>query len=151
MRKLAAGKFQSFSAGSQRKGVVNPFARKVLQAHAFPTDGLRSKCWEEFSGEGMPAMDFVITVCDAAAGEACPLWPGQPITAHWGIEDPAAVSGSDLEKERAFETAFQYLFRRVSAFAALPIKSLDTIRLTAEVRRIGSLAVSTAKTLEAGS
>lgn len=150
LRKLGAGKFRSFSAGSQPKGVVNPLALKVLGAHGYPTDGLRSKGWEEYSGEGAPTMDFVITVCDSAAGEACPLWPGQPITAHWGIEDPAAVEGSELEKERAFETAFQYLSRRIGAFAALPIKSLDAVRLTSEVRRIGTLDGSTAKAREAG-
>lgn len=151
LRKLGAGKFRSFSAGSQPKGVVNPFALKVLEAHGYPTDGLRSKSWEEFSLQGAPAMDFVITVCDNAAGEACPLWPGQPITAHWGIEDPAAVMGSDVEKERAFETAFSYLSRRIGAFAALPINSLDAIRLTAEVRGIGRLDGSTAKAREVGS
>lgn len=137
LRRVGAGKLHAFSAGSQPKGVVNPFALKVLAAHGYPTDNLRSKSWSEFSAPGAPTMDFVITVCDSAAGEACPLWPGQPITAHWGIEDPAAVEGSDIEKERAFEQAFKFLSRRIEAFAALPIASLDTVRLRTEMLRIG--------------
>ena len=98
LRKDGAGRFTSDSAGSRPKGAVNPFAIKVLDAYGYPTDGFRSKSWDEFAGPGAPAMDFVFTVCDGAAGEACPVWPGQPMTAHWGIEDPAAVEGSGIEK-----------------------------------------------------
>jgi arsenate reductase len=137
LRKVGTGKFVAFSAGSQPKGVVNPLALKVLGLHGYPTEDLRSKSWTEFSRPDAPRMDFVITVCDNAAGESCPVWPGKPITAHWGIEDPAAVEGSDLEKERAFETAFRYLSRRIEAFASLPIANLDQVRLQAEMHRIG--------------
>lgn len=149
LRKLGAGKFNAYSAGSQPKGTVNPFALKVLAAHGVATDGFRSKSWEEFSGPGAPVMDFVITVCDSAAGEACPLWPGQPINAHWGIEDPAAAEGTDIDKERAFEQAFRFLSRRIEAFAALPVASLDAIRLRNEMQRIGRLEGATAKAGEA--
>ena len=102
LRKDGAGRFRAFSAGSHPKGAVNPFALKVLESIDYPTEGLRSKSWDEFAAPGAPEMDFVFTVCDNAAGEVCPVWPGQPMTAHWGIEDPAAVEGTDLEKERAF-------------------------------------------------
>lgn len=145
LRKVGRTKFQAFSAGSQPKGVVNPFALKVLAAHEYPTDGFRSKSWEEFSGPDAPRMDFVVTVCDSAAGEACPLWPGQPITAHWGIEDPAAVEGTDIDKERAFEQAFRYLSRRIEAFASLPVASLDALRLESEMRRIGRMEGASGK------
>jgi arsenate reductase len=150
LRKVGTGKFRAFSAGSQPKGVVNPFALKTLAAHNYPTDGFRSKNWSEFSGPDAPHMDFVITVCDSASGEACPLWPGQPITAHWGIEDPAAVEGSDIDKERAFEQAYRYLARRIEAFAALPITSLDSLRLAAEMRRIGHMEGASVKAAEGG-
>ncbi len=143
LRKAGAGKFQSYSAGSHPKGMVNPFALKVLAAHGYPTDGLRSKSWNELAGPGAPAMDFVVTVCDSAAGEACPLWRGSPVTAHWGIEDPAAVEGSDLDKERAFEQAFRYLSRRIEAFASLPVSGLDAIKLRAELSRIGRMEGAT--------
>jgi arsenate reductase len=139
LRKVGTGKFAAFSAGSQPKGVVNPLALKVLGLHGYPTEDLRSKSWTEFSRPDAPRMDFVITVCDNAAGESCPVWPGKPITAHWGIEDPAAVEGSDLEKERAFKTAFRYLSRRIEAFASLPIANLDQVRLQAEMHRIGRM------------
>jgi protein-tyrosine-phosphatase len=139
LRKVGRGKFQAYSAGSQSKGTVNPFALKVLSAHEVPADGARSKSWSEFARPYSPQMDFVITVCDSAAGEVCPVWPGQPMTAHWGIEDPAAVEGTDIDKERAFEQAFRFLLRRIEAFAALPIDSLDRLRLGAELRRIGRM------------
>lgn len=148
LRGVGAGKFRSFSAGSQPKGTVNPFALKVLAAHRYSTEGFRSKSWEEYSGADAPSMDFVITVCDSAAGEACPLWPGRPITAHWGIEDPATVEGTDIEKERAFERAFQFLSRRIEAFAALPVASLNSLRLQAEMRRIGRIEGATSKAME---
>ena len=139
LRKDGAGRFNAFSAGSHPKGTVNPFALKVLGAYGYPTDGYRSKGWEEFAAPGAPVMDFVFTVCDSAAGETCPVWPGQPMTAHWGIEDPAAVEGSDIEKERAFVTAFKYLKNRISVFISLPIRSLDKMALGAKLRDIGRL------------
>lgn len=145
LRHVGEGKFQAFSAGSHPKGAVNPFALKVLAAHGYSTTGFRSKNWEEFSGEGAPELDFVVTVCDNAAGEACPLWPGRPVTAHWGIEDPAAVEGTDIEKERAFEEAFRFLSRRIEAFVALPVESLDALKMEAEMKRIGRLAGASQK------
>ena len=132
-----AGRFHAFSAGSQPKGVVNPFALKVLEGRGYPTEGLRSKSWEEFARSGAPVMDFVFTVCDNAAGEACPVWTGQPVTAHWGIEDPTAVQGTDIQKELAFDMAFYYLERRISLFRNLPLKSLDQLALGARLRGIG--------------
>lgn len=139
LRKLGAGRFNAFSAGSQPKGVVNPFALKALADHDYPTDGYRSKSWDEFAAPGAPKMDFVFTVCDSAAGETCPFWPGQPMTAHWGIEDPAAVEGSDIDKERAFNDAFRYMHNRIAAFTALPMKSLDSLSLQNRLRDIGRL------------
>jgi arsenate reductase len=139
LRKDGVGRFVAFSAGSHPKGVVNPFALKVLAAHGYPAEGYRSKSWDEFAGPGAPTMDFVFTVCDNAAGEACPIWPGQPRTAHWGIEDPAAVEGTDIDKERAFNEAFRYLRNRIAAFVALPLKSLDALSLKAKLRDIGRL------------
>lgn len=139
LRKDGAGRFAAFSAGSQPKGTVNPFALKVLKDFGYPADGFRSKSWDEFAGPDAPRMDFVFTVCDGAAGEACPVWPGQPVTAHWGIEDPAAVEGADIDKERAFVQAFRFMKNRISAFLALPVASLDEASLTAKLRRIGTL------------
>jgi arsenate reductase len=139
LRKDGAGRFNAFSAGSQPKGVVNPFALKVLEALDYPTDGFRSKAWDEFAVPEAPQMDFVFTVCDSAAGEACPIWPGQPITAHWGIEDPAAVEGTDLEKERAFTQAARFLKNRISAFLSLPLSSIDRLTLQSRLRDIGGL------------
>lgn len=133
LRKEGAGRFNVFSAGSQPKQAVNPFALKVLAALDYPTDGLRSKAWDEFAVAGAPVMDFVFTVCDSAAGETCPIWPGQPMTAHWGIEDPASVQGNDIEKERAFSTAARFLKNRIGAFLSLPMESIDRMAL----RRIG--------------
>jgi arsenate reductase len=139
LRRDGAGRFNAFSAGSQPKGIVNPFALDVLESLKFPIDGLRSKSWEEFAAPDAPLMDFVFTVCDNAAGEKCPVWPGQPMTAHWGIEDPAAVEGTDIQKEAAFVTAARYLKNRISAFSNLPFKSLDKMSLTAQLREIGQL------------
>lgn len=143
LRKEGAGRFKAFSAGSQPKGVVNPFALKVLGAYGYPVEGYRSKSWDEFAAPGAPVMDFVFTVCDSAAGEACPFWPGQPMTAHWGIEDPAAVEGTDMEKEAAFVTAFKQMRNRISAFTALPVKSLDRMSLKARLDAIGQLEGAT--------
>jgi arsenate reductase len=137
LRKDGAGKFNAFSAGSQPKGIVNPFALKVLAASDYPTEGLRSKSWQEFAAADAPVMDFVFTVCDNAAGEACPVWPGQPMTAHWGIDDPAAAEGSDIDKERAFVQAFRFLKNRIGVFTALPISRLDAVALGAKLREIG--------------
>ncbi len=149
LRQEGAGRFRAFSAGSQPKGVVNPFALETLGAHDYPTDGYRSKSWEEFAGADAPQMDFVFTVCDSAAGEACPVWPGQPMTAHWGIEDPAAVEGTDVEKQRAFNEAFRFLRNRIRAFVALPLRSLDAMTLKTKLGDIGRLEGATAKAGEA--
>ena len=119
------------------KGTVNPYALKTLQEFDCSIDGLRSKSWDEYSGPDAPKMDFVFTVCDNAAGEACPVWPGQPMTAHWGIEDPAAVEGSDVEKQRAFNLAYRYLKNRISLFLAIPISRLDNLALKNKLREIG--------------
>jgi protein-tyrosine-phosphatase len=143
LAKDGAGRFQAFSAGSQPKGEVNPFALKVLESFGYPATGFRSKNWEEFSGPDAPTMDFVFTVCDSAAGEVCPIWPGQPMTAHWGIEDPAAVDGTDLEKETAFVKAQRYLKNRIVAFTNLPLSSIDKLSLGAKLRDIGRLDGST--------
>ena len=139
LAKDGGGRFRAFSAGSHPKGSVNPFAIKVLDSFGYPTDGARSKSWNEFSGPDAPRMDFVFTVCDNAAGEVCPFWPGQPMTAHWGIEDPAAVEGGDLDKERAFVTAFRYLKNRIVAFSAIPIERLDRLTLQKNLTAIGRL------------
>ena len=139
LRKDGARRFRAFSAGSHPKGVVNPVALRILEHYGFPTEGLRSKSWNEFATPDAPPLDFVFTVCDNAAGEVCPVWPGQPMTAHWGIEDPAAVEGSDLEKERAFVLALRYLRNRISVFASLPIKSLDEVALSNRLRDIGRM------------
>lgn len=127
MNKDGVGHFRAYSAGSQPKGTVNPVALRVLQRLEYPTEGLRSKSWEEFARPGAPVMDFVFTVCDDAAGEACPIWPGRPMTAHWGIEDPAAVEGTELEKEAAFVAAHRLLKNRIDAFINLPLKSIDAL------------------------
>ena len=145
LRKDGGDRFRAFSAGSMPKGAVNPFALKVLESYGYPIDGLTSKSWQVFAGVGAPRMDFVLTVCDSAAGEACPLWPGQPITAHWGIEDPAAVEGSDVDKERAFVTAFRYLKNRVSLLVNLPVASLNRLALTTRLQDIGRVEGSTSK------
>ena len=145
LRKDGAGRFNSFSAGSMPKGAVNPFALDVLESYGYPTDGLASKRWDAFAGPAAPAMDFVLTVCDNAAGEACPLWPGQPMTAHWGIEDPAAVEGSDLDKERAFVTAFRRLRNRISLLVNLPVESLSRLALTRHLQDIGRIEGSTSR------
>jgi arsenate reductase len=137
LRKAASRNFRAFSAGSQPKGVVNPFAIKVLKSLDFPTDNLRSKSWEEFARPDAPVMDFVFTVCDNAAGESCPVWPGQPMTAHWGIEDPAEVEGTDLQKEAAFIAALRYLKNRIAIFTSLPLGSIDKLSLRTRLRDIG--------------
>ena len=133
----ARGRFRGFSAGSHPKGAVHPLALTLLERMGLPTEGLRSKAWDEFSQPGAPLLDFAFTVCDNAAGEVCPIWPGQPMTAHWGQPDPAAVVGTDLEKVSAFREAFRILERRIELFTALPIASLEQLALRNKVREIG--------------
>lgn len=131
------GKYVAHSAGSQPTGTVNPFALSTLQALSLPTDGFRSKSWEEFARPSAPALDFVFTVCDNAAGEACPVWPGQPMTAHWGLPDPAAVVGNDAEKAKAFMSTAVTLKRRIDLMLSLPMKSLDAMAIQRSVTDIG--------------
>jgi arsenate reductase len=150
LRKDGAGRFRAFSAGSTPKGAVHPMALRVLEDSDYPIDGMRSKSWQEFATPAAPAMDFVFTVCDNAAGEACPIWPGQPMTAHWGIEDPAAVEGTDLEKRAAFLTAFRYMKNRIGAFISLPLGSIDRLSLGTKLRDIGRFDGATLSTPKAG-
>jgi arsenate reductase len=131
------GKFRGFSAGSHPKGEVHPLALELLAGQRFPTEGLRSKSWNDFAGAGAPNLDFVFTVCDQAAGEACPFWPGQPYTAHWGVPDPAAVTGSLDEQRRAFKDAFLVLRRRIELFACLPFEKVSGLALGERLRDIG--------------
>ncbi len=130
-------KFNAFSAGSHPTGLVNPFAIKNLTNHGLSVEGLRSKSWEEFAVVGAPIMDFVFTVCDNAAGESCPIWPGQPMTAHWGVEDPAAVEGSEEKKLAAFNRIGMYLENRIKLFVALPFSKLDHLKIKEEIDAIG--------------
>jgi len=139
LRHWGKGRFNAFSAGSFLKATVNPLAIELLQAMKLPTDGLRSKSWSEFARPDAPVMDFVITVCDQAANEVCPIWPGQPITAHWGIPDPAAVEGTDAEKMAAFRDAYRRLDARIKLFVSLPMDKLDRLMLKREAERIGRL------------
>src|SRR5208283_707772 len=143
LRKVGGGRFQALSAGSHPKGAVNHFGLKVLEDDKYPTEGLRSKSWEEFAKPGSPVMDFVFTVCATAAAETCPVWPGQPMTAHWGIEDPAAVEGTNIQKEAAFVLATRYLRNRITIFSSLPMRSLDKMALNAKLREIGELEGAT--------
>ena len=137
LNKRGQGKFRAFSAGSHPTGRVNPHALELLQKLGYSTDGLRSKNWDEFAAPGAPPLDFVFTVCDNAAGEVCPVWPGQPITAHWGIPDPAAVEGTDEQKRKAFNDAFLILERRISLFLSLPLRSLEQLVLQERLSEIG--------------
>jgi len=130
-------RFRGFSAGSHPKGEVHPLALEVLHRNNYLTDGLRSKDWSEFSGANAPQMDFVFTVCDQAAAEVCPVWPGQPMTAHWGVADPAAVQGDEVARMMAFRTAFRELQNRISIFVNLPIASLDKLKLQEKLEEIG--------------
>ena len=138
LNQLGAGRYRAYSAGSQPAGRVNPYAVELLQRNRFRTDSLRSKNWEEFAQPDAPAMDFVLTVCDNAAGEVCPVWPGQPMSAHWGVPDPAAAQGTEEEKQRAFSDAFITLNRRITIFLALPFDKLDKLSLQSELHRIGT-------------
>ncbi len=132
-----SGRFRAYSAGSHPKGAVHPQALALLERVGLSTEGLRSKAWDEFAQPGAPPLDFVFTVCDNAAGEVCPIWPGQPLTAHWGQPDPAAVEGTDLEKANAFREAFRTLGRRIDLFLSLPLATLDRLALGNKVREIG--------------
>jgi len=134
---LGRGRFRAFSAGSHPSGAVNPFVREMIERQGQPTEHLRSKSWDEFAAAGAPALDFVFTVCDNAAGEVCPFWPGQPMTAHWGVEDPAAVTGEDDAKRAAVMKAFIQLKRRIELFLALPINKLDNMSLQKSLDDIG--------------
>lgn len=137
MNAAAPARFRAYSAGSHPAGRVNPFALELLAKNRYPTEGLRSKNWDEFAVPGAPPLHFVFTVCDNAAGEACPVWPGQPVTAHWGIPDPAAVEGADEHKRKAFLDAFVILKRRIELFASLPLGKLDKLALQSRLREIG--------------
>jgi arsenate reductase len=136
---LGADRFRAYSAGSHPTGKVNPFAIEQVQALGYPTENLRSKSWDEFAQPGAPEMDFIVTVCDNAAGEVCPLWPGQPVTAHWGFPDPAAVEGSDEEKRAAFALALRQIRMRVQLFLSLPLETLDRMAIESRMRAIGKL------------
>lgn len=138
LNQLGGGRFLAYSAGSQPKGAVHPLALQTLASLHLPTDGLRSKSWQEFAQPGAPALDFVFTVCDNAAGETCPVWPGQPMTAHWGLPDPAAVEGSDAHKAKAFVDTAVALKRRIELMRALPLSSLDKLAIQREIKDIGT-------------
>jgi arsenate reductase len=139
------GRFRAFSAGSTPKGEIHPMTLKVLADAGIPTAGYRSKSWEEFAGPDAPTMDFVFTVCDDAAGETCPIWPGQPMTAHWGIEDPAKVTSPEFKQRQAFEDALRFMRNRITAFINLPIESIDRMALGSKLRGIGGMDGSTSK------
>ena len=145
LQKLGKGKFRAYSAGSQPKGQVNPSTIQLLQGLGYDTSAFRSKSWAEFAKPGAPPLDFVFTVCDNAAGEACPVWPGQPMTAHWGVADPAEAQGSAAEIAVAFKDAYRMLHRRIEIFVALPIQSLDRLSLQAKLKEIGRLSDAVAK------
>lgn len=143
--RIGGGKFRAFSAGSHPKGTVDPLALALLQQHHISTEGLRSKSWEEFAAADAPRLHFVFTVCDQTRGEQCPLWPGQPMTAHWGVPDPAAVTGSDEERRRAFRDAFFVLRRRIELFASLPLDKLTRLALQERLDAIGKEPLESAR------
>ncbi|KAB2662428.1 arsenate reductase ArsC [Brucella tritici] len=148
LNKDGEGRFRAFSAGSQPKGEVHPLAIKELDALGYSTENLSSKSWDVFSGTDAPQMDFIFTVCDNAAGEACPVWIGHPMTAHWGIEDPAAAEGNDAEKQRAFAQAARFLKNRISAFLSLPHATIDRMALQKNLKEIGTMEGSTQTNVE---
>ncbi len=137
LNSIGKGRFKAYSAGSKPGGKVNPFALELLEKNRIATFNLRSKSWDEFAQAGAPQMDFVFTVCDSAAAEPCPYWPGQPMTAHWGVADPAAVQGTAEEKRRALREAFSVLSRRINLLASLPLEKLDNLGLQKKLREIG--------------
>lgn len=144
MSREGIGKFKGFSAGSMPKGAVHPYTLDLLKNLNYDTSRFRSKSWEEFSGPGAPELDFVFTVCDNAANEACPLWPGQPMTAHWGVPDPVAATGTEAERRFAFADTYRMLHQRISIFVNLPIPSLDRLTLQKHLDDIGSAPAETA-------
>lgn len=139
LNELGQGRFRAYSAGSTPKGQIHPMTLSVLAEAGLPTEGLRSKSWDEFAEPGAPQLDFVFTVCDNAAGETCPLWPGQPMTAHWGIEDPAAVAGPEFKQRAAFADALRFMRNRITAFANLPLESIDRMALGTKLKAIGTM------------
>lgn len=145
LNKIGQGKFRAYSAGSHPKGQVNPNTIQLLHGLGYDTSGFRAKSWNEFAKPGAPALDFVFTVCDNAAGETCPVWPGQPMTAHWGVPDPAEAQGSEAEIALAFKDAYRMLFQRIGIFTALPIRSLDKLSLQNRLREIGRVTDAVAK------
>jgi protein-tyrosine-phosphatase len=149
LNRLGAGNFRAYSAGSLPKGRLNPNTIQLLQSLGYDTSGYRSKSWDEFAEAGGPKFDFVFTVCDSAAAEACPVWPGQPMTAHWGIADPAEATGTPAEIALAFKEAYRLLHQCIGIFTALPLRSLDRLSLQSKLRDIGGIEGSTAKTTEA--
>jgi protein-tyrosine-phosphatase len=149
LNKLGAGNLRAYSAGSQPKGQINPHAIHLLQSLGHDTSAYRSKSWDEFANAGEPKFDFVFTVCDNAAAEACPVWPGQPMTAHWGIPDPAQAKGAPAEIALAFKDAYRLLDQRIGIFTALPLRSLDRLSLQNKLRAIGGMEGATAKVTEA--
>jgi protein-tyrosine-phosphatase len=143
LNKIGAGKFRAYSAGSHPKGEINPNTIRLLDGFGYDTSSLRSKAWDEFANPYAPQFDFILTVCDSAAGEACPLWPGHPTSAHWGIPDPASAKGSDADIAGAFSDAYRMLYRRIEAFTALPIEALDDPTLKQRLREIGQMEGAT--------
>lgn len=139
LNQSGAGKFRAYSAGSQPAGQVHPLVLDLLQRNRLDHTGVRSKSWSEFIQPGAPVMDFVFTVCDRAAGEVCPIWPGQPVSAHWGVEDPVAVQGTQEERQRAISSAFMLLNRRIAIFQSLPLEKLDRLSLQKELNQIGKV------------
>ncbi len=149
LNKLGAENFHAYSAGSQPKGQINPHTIQLLQSLGYDTSSYRSKSWDEFAKAGEPKFDFVFTVCDSAAAETCPVWPGQPMTAHWGIPDPAEATGTQAEIALAFKEAYRLLNQRIGIFTALPLHSLDRLSLQSKLRDIGRMEGSTARVTEA--
>jgi arsenate reductase (thioredoxin) len=148
LNKLGAGKFRAYSAGSQPKGHAHPETLRLLRSLGYDTSGFRSKSWSEFADPGAPLLDFVFTVCDNAAGEVCPVWPGQPMTAHWGVPDPAEANGNPAEVALAFKDAYRMLNQRIGIFTSLPLRSLDQISLQKKLKEIGRMEDSAAKVAE---
>jgi arsenate reductase len=148
MNKIGGTKFKAYSAGSQPRGSINPNTLSLLKGLGYDVSGFRSKSWNEFAKPGAPAIDFIFTVCDDAAGETCPVWPGKPMTAHWGVADPAAVSGTEMEIAAAFREAYRVLHRRIELFAALPFRGLDELALRNKLREIGRTDGATEKALQ---
>jgi arsenate reductase len=138
LNRLGRGRFRAYSAGSFPRGAVHPFALELLRRQEYAVDALRSKSWDEFARPGAPELDFVFTVCDNAANEVCPIWPGQPMSAHWGLPDPAAVEGTDVEKRVAFAETMRMLHNRIGAFVNLPLRSLDRLSLQRQLHAIGT-------------